>query len=276
MPEGIGKTLESTSAVILAAGQGTRMKSALPKVLHAIAGRPLVHYPVRAALEAGCGEVVVVVGHGRERLEAYLSEAFGASAQGIPEAWRGRVKTAVQKEQRGTGDAARAGLDAVRPGAERVLVFYGDVPLLTAPDVAAVVAKLVAIKDGRSDVWPERGESSAPPRSLVIGLPTAAAVNSVVIVRNAEPAGYDGGCIEAVTTGARRATASCLDFVAHRLRFVLVVDVRELVRGESGTMGSFDSSPSRPVFDVTVVDETGDVVAEFRGRSRTLAGQAPA
>ena len=137
----------STSAVILAAGQGTRMKSALPKVLHAIAGRPLVHYPVRAALEAGCGEVVVVVGHGRERLEAYLSEAFGASAHGIPEEWRGRVKTAVQKEQRGTGDAARAGLDAVRPDAERVLVFYGDVPLLTAADVAAV-ASILDGKDG--------------------------------------------------------------------------------------------------------------------------------
>jgi bifunctional UDP-N-acetylglucosamine pyrophosphorylase/glucosamine-1-phosphate N-acetyltransferase len=142
MSEGLGKTLDSTTAVILAAGQGTRMKSALPKVLHSIAGRPLVHYPVRAALEAGCGEVVVVVGHGRERLEAYLSEGFGASATGLPDAWRGRVKTAVQKEQRGTGDAARAGLDAVRAEAERVLIFYGDVPLLTAADVAAVAKAL--------------------------------------------------------------------------------------------------------------------------------------
>ena len=139
--------LEKTTAVILAAGQGTRMKSALPKVLHAIAGRPLVHYPVRAALEAGCGEVVVVVGHGREHLEAYLSDGFGASAAAkgrIPEAWKGRVKTALQKEQRGTGDAARAGLDAVRASADRVLIFYGDVPLLTADDVAAVVKILDA------------------------------------------------------------------------------------------------------------------------------------
>jgi len=134
--------MRSTTALILAAGQGTRMKSTLPKVLHPVAGRPLVHYPVRAALEAGCGEVVVVVGHGRERLEGYLSEGFGASATGIPEAWKGRVKTAVQKEQRGTGDAARAGLDAVRPEAERVLIFYGDVPLLTARDVAAVATAL--------------------------------------------------------------------------------------------------------------------------------------
>ena len=76
----------TTTAVILAAGQGTRMKSATPKVLHTIAGRPLVHYPVEAALEAGCGEVVVVVGHGREEVAAYLAKAFGA-----------RVKTAVQE-----------------------------------------------------------------------------------------------------------------------------------------------------------------------------------
>src|SRR5262245_24503156 len=124
---------EKTTAVILAAGQGTRMRSALPKVLHAIAGKPLVHYPVRAALEAGCGEVVVVVGHGREAVENYLLAAFGAS---------GRVKTALQKEQRGTGDAAKAGISAVRKEAERILLFYGDVPLLTEDDVAAVAKKL--------------------------------------------------------------------------------------------------------------------------------------
>jgi bifunctional UDP-N-acetylglucosamine pyrophosphorylase / glucosamine-1-phosphate N-acetyltransferase len=130
--------LEKTTAVILAAGQGTRMKSSLPKVLHAIAGRPLVHYPVRAALEAGCAEVVVVVGHGREQLEKYLADAFGAN--GSP--WAGRVKTALQREQRGTGDAARAGLGAVGSDAERVLLFYGDVPLLTSDDVSAVARKL--------------------------------------------------------------------------------------------------------------------------------------
>jgi bifunctional UDP-N-acetylglucosamine pyrophosphorylase / glucosamine-1-phosphate N-acetyltransferase len=131
--------LEKTTAVILAAGQGTRMKSALPKVLHAVAGKPLVHYPVKAALEAGCGEVVVVVGHGRAEVEAYLSKAFGERA---PSAVRGRVKTALQAEQRGTGDAARAGLSAAFAGAERVLVFYGDVPLLTADDVGAIAARL--------------------------------------------------------------------------------------------------------------------------------------
>jgi len=123
--------LARTAAVILAAGHGTRMKSALPKVLHTLAGRPLVHYPVRAALEAGCGEVVVVVGHGRGGVEEYLRSAFGD-----------RVKTAVQTEQHGTGDAARAGLLAVSDRAEVALVFYGDVPLLVADDLTAVADAL--------------------------------------------------------------------------------------------------------------------------------------
>lgn len=134
---------EKTSAVILAAGQGTRMRSSLPKVLHLIAGKPLVHYPVRAALEAGSAEVVVVVGHGREAVEAYLGENFG-SAAARPSSHEGSVKTAVQKEQRGTGDAAKAGLSAVRSDAERVLVFYGDVPMLTADDVVRVLRALDA------------------------------------------------------------------------------------------------------------------------------------
>jgi bifunctional UDP-N-acetylglucosamine pyrophosphorylase/glucosamine-1-phosphate N-acetyltransferase len=125
------KMLTKTTAIILAAGQGTRMKSATPKVLHTMCGRPLVHYPVRAALDAGCNEVVVVVGHGREAVSAYLAKAFPNG-----------VKTAVQEQQRGTGDAARAGLSGVSSGQERVLLFYGDVPLLEASDVAAVAKKL--------------------------------------------------------------------------------------------------------------------------------------
>lgn len=119
------------SAVVLAAGKGTRMKSARPKVLHAIAGRPMIHYPVRAALEAGADHVVVVVGHGREEVEAYLRGAFGD-----------RVEIAVQAEQRGTGHAVLMALPALlaraaRAPAEhaRVLVLAGDTPLLSAAEV---------------------------------------------------------------------------------------------------------------------------------------------
>jgi bifunctional UDP-N-acetylglucosamine pyrophosphorylase/glucosamine-1-phosphate N-acetyltransferase len=123
----------TTSAIIMAAGQGTRMKSAIPKVLHTIAGRPLVHYSVRAAIEAGCEEVIVVVGHGRAEVAAYLATAFDD-----------RVRIAVQEEQRGTGDAARVGLAASNPDATNVLVCNGDLPLLLADDLSRVLRAFAA------------------------------------------------------------------------------------------------------------------------------------
>src|SRR5579872_7068128 len=92
--------METTSGIVLAAGQGTRMKSETPKVLHPLAGVPMVHFGVQAALDAGCTEVIVVVGHGRQLASAYLARTFGTD----------RVRTVVQEEQRGTGDAARVGL----------------------------------------------------------------------------------------------------------------------------------------------------------------------
>src|SRR5690606_23415435 len=62
------------TAVILAAGQGTRMKSDLPKVLHPIAGRPMVHHVIRAVKAAGIERIVVVVGHGRDQVRAALAD----------------------------------------------------------------------------------------------------------------------------------------------------------------------------------------------------------
>jgi len=113
----------TTTAVVLAAGKGTRMKSDLPKVLHAIAGRPMIHYPVRAALEAGATRVVVVVGHGRELVETYLRKAFGD-----------QIEIAVQAEQKGTGHALQMAMPALakEPDDGYVLVTAGDTPLLAA------------------------------------------------------------------------------------------------------------------------------------------------
>jgi bifunctional UDP-N-acetylglucosamine pyrophosphorylase/glucosamine-1-phosphate N-acetyltransferase len=125
--------METTIGIVLAAGQGTRMKSATPKVMHAIAGVPMLHFAVQAALDAGCSEVVVVVGHGREAASAYLAAAFGDA----------RVRTVVQEVQRGTGDAARVGLEGAGGApATRVLVLYGDVPLVTGDDLRRVLAPL--------------------------------------------------------------------------------------------------------------------------------------
>ncbi len=120
-------SVSSLTAVVLAAGQGTRMKSALPKVLHELCGRPMVHYVVEAAFDAGASDVVVVVGHGADAVRDYLASAFGD-----------RVRTAVQAEQRGTGDAARAALPALSDHAEKILLLYGDTPLLDAAELKAL------------------------------------------------------------------------------------------------------------------------------------------
>jgi bifunctional UDP-N-acetylglucosamine pyrophosphorylase/glucosamine-1-phosphate N-acetyltransferase len=120
------------TAIVLAAGQGTRMKSALPKVMHRVCGLPLVHFVVQAALDAGCDEVVVVVGHGRTHVEEYLRGAFSSS----------RVRTAVQQEQRGTGDAARVGLAEADARATRAFILNGDIPLVRGEDLRTVAAAL--------------------------------------------------------------------------------------------------------------------------------------
>jgi bifunctional UDP-N-acetylglucosamine pyrophosphorylase/glucosamine-1-phosphate N-acetyltransferase len=118
--------MNDVTAVVLAAGMGTRMKSKLPKVLHRAAGTPLVGYAVRAALDLGVAAVVVVTS-GHAEIDAYLAQAFGA-----------KVRTVVQDPPRGTGDAARVGLTAVQT--ERALIYYGDAPLLTTRELEQIVA----------------------------------------------------------------------------------------------------------------------------------------
>jgi bifunctional UDP-N-acetylglucosamine pyrophosphorylase / glucosamine-1-phosphate N-acetyltransferase len=119
----------TTSAIILAAGQGTRMKSSLPKVLHEVCGRPLVAWVVQAALDAGADDAVVVVGHERARVTALLADAFGD-----------KVRTAVQDEQRGTGHAVACGVPSLTADTDSVLLLYGDTPMLLPSDLEAVLA----------------------------------------------------------------------------------------------------------------------------------------
>jgi bifunctional UDP-N-acetylglucosamine pyrophosphorylase/glucosamine-1-phosphate N-acetyltransferase len=107
------------------------MKSALPKVLHPLAGRPLLYYAVRAAFDAGA-ERAVVVTSGRSEIEAELTRHFSP----------GLLSFAVQAEARGTGDAVRIGLEQV--SSDRVLIVYGDTPLIHATDLSRLVAEISA------------------------------------------------------------------------------------------------------------------------------------
>lgn len=111
----------STAAVILAAGKGTRFRSELPKVLHRAAGRTLLRHVVEAVRPLGCGQVVVVVGHGRDEVVAELDAA------GLDD-----VTTVVQERQLGTGHAVQVAMPALHDDVDRVLVLPGDTPLITA------------------------------------------------------------------------------------------------------------------------------------------------
>ncbi|MEV7131175.1 bifunctional UDP-N-acetylglucosamine diphosphorylase/glucosamine-1-phosphate N-acetyltransferase GlmU [Streptomyces sp. NPDC093260] len=113
--------IRPAAVVVLAAGEGTRMKSATPKVLHEICGRSLVGHVLAAARELNPENLVVVVGHAREQVTAHLAGVDAAA------------RTAVQEKQKGTGHAVRMGLEELGGSVEgTVIVVCGDTPLLTA------------------------------------------------------------------------------------------------------------------------------------------------
>ena len=124
-------TSQGPVVIVLAAGEGTRMRSATPKVLHAIAGRSLIGHVLEAASAVDPSHVVVVIGHARDEVLAHLEEVAP---------W---VDTVVQEEQRGTGHAVRIALTALASTqaltSAPVVVLSGDTPLLTGATVRDLV-----------------------------------------------------------------------------------------------------------------------------------------
>ena len=115
--------MSSLQIAILAAGKGTRMKSATPKVLHRLAGKPLLGHVVDAAGTLSPERIAVVYGHGGEA----VPRAFAGSA----------LKFVLQEPQLGTGDAVRKAMTALS-GEGVTLVLYGDVPLIAAETIRKV------------------------------------------------------------------------------------------------------------------------------------------
>ena len=116
----------SVRVIVLAAGQGTRMKSSLPKVLHSVAGAPLVRWVVDAVLGTEPDETVVVIGHGADDVAAALPD---------------RVGTVVQEEQDGTGHAALVALEALGDvEGDTVVVVPGDTPLITTETLTELIS----------------------------------------------------------------------------------------------------------------------------------------
>jgi len=164
------------AALILAAGKGTRMKSGLVKVLHELAGRPMLGWPLAAAREAGAAQVVVVAGHQADQVQ----QRFGD----------GSVRIALQEEQLGTGHAVSCALPQLEGLSGSVLILCGDTPLLTGATLrrlaeehaasGAAVTVLTArldkpfgygrvVRDGEGRVRRIVEQKDAAPEELAIG-----------------------------------------------------------------------------------------------------------
>ena len=115
------------AVVILAAGEGTRMKSSRSKLLHEIAGHSMLSYAVTAATTVQPEHIIVVVGHLRDQVEAHLAEIAP------------HVLTAVQEEQLGTGHAVQVALGQLADLSGDVIVTMGDVPMLTGETLTALL-----------------------------------------------------------------------------------------------------------------------------------------
>lgn len=116
------------AAIILAAGQGTRMKSPLPKVLHPVGGRAMLDHAIDAAEALGCERIIVVVGAHSPEVRDHVVRRLGEDA------------VAVQDPPLGTGHAVRAAEAVLGDFVGQVVITYGDVPLLTAADIEPAFA----------------------------------------------------------------------------------------------------------------------------------------
>jgi bifunctional UDP-N-acetylglucosamine pyrophosphorylase/glucosamine-1-phosphate N-acetyltransferase len=117
-------SMNNVQCVILAAGQGTRMKSERPKMLHEIAGRPMVDYAIDVARAIGSLRPIVVIGYGADDVKQAIGD---------------RVEYVLQSPQRGTGHAVLQARDQIDRSGDLVLVLYGDTPFITTDTLRRLI-----------------------------------------------------------------------------------------------------------------------------------------
>ncbi|MGH7662149.1 MAG: bifunctional UDP-N-acetylglucosamine diphosphorylase/glucosamine-1-phosphate N-acetyltransferase GlmU, partial [Vulcanimicrobiaceae bacterium] len=127
---GDGSTTSVSSAIVLAAGKGVRMKSAVPKVMHDICGRPMIWWVFHALREAGVSRAITVT-------SPESDSAVVAVAERVPGI---EIDTVIQAEQRGTGHATQIALKQLKPRGGTILIAYGDMPVVTGALFRSVIA----------------------------------------------------------------------------------------------------------------------------------------
>ncbi len=157
--------------VILAAGQGTRMRSKLPKVLHELCGRPLLGYVLDRALELRPERVIVVTGHGAQDVETWVRDAY-------PDA---PIRFVLQAEQNGTGHAVQVAASELAETDGPVVVLYGDMPLLRRETLEALCTEAGVDGTAMTTATPER------PRGFGRILRASGVFRAIVEERDASP-----------------------------------------------------------------------------------------
>jgi bifunctional UDP-N-acetylglucosamine pyrophosphorylase/glucosamine-1-phosphate N-acetyltransferase len=134
--ERVSREATELAVLILAAGQGTRMKSGLAKVLHRVGGEPLIYYPIARAGELGASRIIVVLGHQYDQVTAAIETHFG----------RLEVEVVLQRDQLGTAHAVQQAAPRLEDVRGPVMILYGDVPLLRVETLRRL-----------REVWPAGG-----------------------------------------------------------------------------------------------------------------------
>jgi bifunctional UDP-N-acetylglucosamine pyrophosphorylase/glucosamine-1-phosphate N-acetyltransferase/UDP-N-acetylglucosamine pyrophosphorylase len=251
----------SVTAVILAAGKGTRMKSDLPKVLHPVCGRPMVAYVMDACRQAGADRLLMVVGH-REEL---VREAFSGDA--------GDVQWVTQSPQLGTGHAVMVCREQLHDAQGPVLVVAGDGPLLRASTLRELIdthqARRAACTLATSllDDPGHYGRIVRDERDELVG---------IVEYLDADEA----------TRAIREVNVSLYCFDAEALRGVLgrltndnqkgeyyLTDALSLLRGDGATLAAVAAVPPEDTLSINTIEQLQAVEEVMSARNADGAGE---
>ncbi len=238
------------TAIILAAGMGTRMKSEMPKVIHRVCGKPLVKWVIDAAKNAGADEICVVVGH---------------KAQMVKETLGGACGFALQEEQKGTGHAVMQAMDYIKQARGEVVILNGDTPLITSETIKS------ALEYHRADKNHATVITAVLPDASGYGRIVRAKDGSVMKIVEQKDATDEEKKINEVNSGMYVFDAPSLAFTLGKLTpnnaqgEYYLTDTLEILLGEGRKIGGFaldDNDEIRGINDRVQLSEAEKIMSK--------------
>lgn len=246
--------MENLKVVILAAGQGTRMKSEVPKVLHRVLDKTMVGYVIEASQEAGADEICVVVGHQSAMVKNTIKDMYD------------NIVFAVQKEQLGTGHAVMQAGDFIKEG--NILILCGDTPLITAKTI------------GRLAEIHESNNNSVTVVSMIVDEPTG--YGRIIRENNAfsriveqKDANEYEQAVKEVNTGVYIFKAEALNAAFKKLGNnnsqgeYYLTDTLEIIKNEGGKVGIMVAEDEKEFMGVNSKLHLSQAIAAMRDRINT-------